>query len=69
MARCGPWTVSAPARKHPDLPLGGWISGVAARGGRRPPGAWPDSNGAVIPEFSDAQYQRWALSRLASNGT
>lgn len=43
-------------------------------GGRRPwwtapPGAWPDSNGAVILEFSDAQYQRWALSRLASDGT
>ncbi len=28
-------------------------------------GVWPDSNGAVILEFSDAQYQRWALGRLA----
>ena len=34
-----------------------------------PPGAWPDSNGAVILGFSDAQYQRRALSRLTSNGT
>jgi hypothetical protein len=43
-------------------------------GGRRPwwtapPGAWPDSNGGVILGFRDAQYQRWALSRLAPKGT
>jgi hypothetical protein len=53
-------------REHTDLPRSGAFSGFAARGGRRRPWAWPDSNGAVILGFSDAQYQRWALSRLTT---
>lgn len=30
------------------------------------PGAWPDSNGAATPGFSDARYRRRALGRPAS---
>jgi hypothetical protein len=30
------------------------------------PGAWPDSNGAATPGFSDARYRRRAWGRPAS---
>lgn len=54
---------------RPDLPASGDLFGGRRPWRTAPPGAWPDSNGAGILEFSDAQYQRWALSRLASDCT